>query len=105
MYVQNSKQIFKGHITLMFVLVSFFSCFLLKLQFLCLFFLLFSFSNFDFTIYFYILGLNSVLGNKLGKFTIYQIEKTAFTTEFLTVASTLLFSLVMTLIVVGVLCL
>ena len=59
----------------MFVLVSSFSCFLLKLQFLCLFFLLFPFSNFDFTIYFYILGLNSVLQNKLGSLLFAKLGK------------------------------
>ena len=38
-----TKQIFKGHVThALLILMSFFSHFLLKLQFLCLFFLLFS---------------------------------------------------------------
>ena len=71
------------------ILMSFFSCFILKLQLLCLLFLLFSLSNFDSTIYFYILALHSVFGkHKLGSSVNDQIGKTEFITEFLTVANT-----------------
>ena len=73
-----TEQIFKGHVAhIMFILMSFFSHFLLKLQFLCLFFLLFSLLSFDFTIYFHILVLYSVFGkHKLGSSIIGRIGKT-----------------------------
>ena len=70
-----SKQIFKGVVTpIMSILMSSFSCFLLKLKFLCLLFLLLSRLNFDFTTYFYIFILYSVFGkNKLESSIIDQI--------------------------------
>ena len=67
------------------------SCIILKLQILHLFLLFFSFSNFDFIIYFYILVLYSVFGkHKLRSSTIGKNGKTVFTAELLTVANTLI---------------
>ena len=87
-----TKQIFKGQLTHMSIFTSFLSHFLLKLQFLCLFFLLFPLLNFDFTIYFYILVLYSLFGqHKLGSSFIERFGKTAFTAEFFTVANNLYF--------------
>ena len=84
-----SEQIFKSQVTRIMSIV-FFSCFLLKLRFLCLLFILFLILNVDFTVYFYILVLYSVFGkHKLGSSIIEPIGKTAFTAEFLTAANTL----------------
>ena len=71
--------------------MSFFSDFLLKPEFLCLFFLLFPLLHFDFTDYFYILVLCLVFGNINWEVLaiIEQIMKNVFTVEFLTVANTL----------------
>ena len=84
-----TRQIFKGHLTHIMSILSF-SHFLLKLQCLCLFFLLFSLLNTDFTIYFYILVLYSVFAkHKLGSSVIEEIKNTVLPTEFLTVSNTL----------------
>ena len=84
---KKTEQIFQGHVThIMSILMSFFS-FSFKTT---VFISLFSILNLDFTIYFCILVLYSVFGkHKLGSSIIDQIEKTAFTTEFFTVANTL----------------
>ena len=84
-----TEQIFRGHKTHMSILMSFFCHFLLKLEFLWLFFLLFSFLNFDFTIYFAFWYSIQYLGNKLRSSIIDQTGKTAFIVEFFTVANTL----------------
>ena len=68
----------------------FFSCFCLKLQFLFDYLTFLTFKH-EFTVYIYILVLYSVFGkHNSGKSTTDQIEKIAFTAEFLTLAKTLI---------------
>ena len=86
---KTRKQILKGHVTHMPILMTFF-LFSLKATLFVLFFFLFSLLHFNLTIYFYFLVLSEYLGNKLGGSTIGKIGKTAFIAEFLTVANTLI---------------
>ena len=81
------KEVSKYHvIEIASILMPFF---LVSLLLLCLFFSLFLPLNLDFTIFTFWYSIK-YFGNKLESSTIGQIEKTMFTTEFLTVANTLL---------------
>ena len=88
---KTRKQIFKGHVThIIPISMTFFSFSFKTILFCYLFFFLFWLLYFDIYSLFLHFGTLQVFGNyKLGTSAIGKIEKTAFTTEFFTVANTL----------------
>ena len=86
---KTRKQIFKGHVTYMPILITFFSfCFKTTL-FCCLLFIFFLFLHFDFSIYFYILVLSKYLGNINWEVLLLAKFGKLRTAGFLTLANTL----------------